>query len=41
MDLNIKINDKNHLNIGGADACELVGEYGTPIYVIDEFIFCN
>lgn len=36
MDLNIKINDKNHLNIGGADACELVGEYGTPIYVIDE-----
>ncbi|MCQ2738258.1 MAG: diaminopimelate decarboxylase [archaeon] len=36
MDLNIKINDKNHLDIGGADACELVEEYGTPVYVIDE-----
>ena len=36
MDLNIKTNDKGHLDIGGADACELVEQYGTPIYVIDE-----
>ena len=36
MDLNIKINDKGHLDIGGADACDIVAEYGTPIYVIDE-----
>ena len=36
MDLNIKINDKGHLDIGGADACDLVEQYGTPIYVIDE-----
>ena len=36
MDLNIKTNDKGHLDIGGADACDLVEQYGTPIYVIDE-----
>lgn len=36
MDLNIKTNEKGHLDIGGADACELVEEFGTPIYVIDE-----
>ena len=36
MDLNIKVNDKNHLDIGGADACDIAGEFGTPTYVIDE-----
>jgi diaminopimelate decarboxylase len=36
MDLNLKINEKNHLDIGGCDAVELAEEYGTPIYVIDE-----
>lgn len=36
MDLNIKVNDKNHLDIGGADACDIVDEFGTPTYVIDE-----
>ncbi|OWT32946.1 diaminopimelate decarboxylase [Methanobrevibacter sp. 87.7] len=36
MDLNIKVNEKDHLNIGGADACDLVDEFGSPIYVIDE-----
>ena len=36
MDLNIKVNDKNHLDIGGADACDIVEEFGTPTYVIDE-----
>jgi diaminopimelate decarboxylase len=36
MDLNLKINEKNHLDMGGADACDLAEEYGTPLYVIDE-----
>lgn len=36
MDLNIKVNEKNHLDIGGADACDLVDKFGSPIYVIDE-----
>ena len=36
MDLNIKTNEKNHLTIGGADVCDIVKEYGTPLYVIDE-----
>lgn len=36
MDLNIKINDKGHLDIGGADAVDIANKYGTPVYVIDE-----
>ncbi len=36
MDLNIKINDKGHLDIGGADAVDIADEYGTPVFVIDE-----
>ncbi len=36
MDLNIKINDNDHLDIGGADAVEIADKYGTPVYVIDE-----
>lgn len=36
MNLNIKINDKGHLDIGGADACDIADEYGTPVFVIDE-----
>ena len=36
MDLNIKIKDKNHLDLGGADACEIAEKFGTPLYVIDE-----
>ncbi len=36
MDLNIKVNDKNHLDIGGADACNIADEFGTPVFVIDE-----
>lgn len=31
-----KINNKNHLEIGGCDAVELVKEYGTPLYAMDE-----
>ena len=36
MDLNIKVNEKNHLDIGGADAIDIAEEFGTPTYVIDE-----
>ncbi len=36
MDLNIKVNDKNHLDIGGADAVDIAEEFGTPTFVIDE-----
>ncbi|MFH1684644.1 MAG: diaminopimelate decarboxylase [Candidatus Margulisiibacteriota bacterium] len=31
-----KINKKKHLEIGGCDAVELVKEFGTPLYVMDE-----
>lgn len=36
MDLNIKINDKGHLDIGGADAVDIADEFGTALFVIDE-----
>ncbi len=32
----IFINEKNHLSIGGCDALDLVKQYGTPLYVLDE-----
>lgn len=32
----LKINDKGHLEIGGADAEELVKQFGTPLYVMDK-----
>ncbi len=32
----LKINDRRHLEIGGCDCTDLVKEYGTPIYVMDE-----
>ncbi len=31
-----KINNKGHLQIGGADAVELAKRFGTPLYVVDE-----
>ncbi len=31
-----KVNDQNHLEIGGCDTVELVKKYGTPLYVYDE-----
>ncbi|MGL6298045.1 MAG: diaminopimelate decarboxylase [Methanobacteriaceae archaeon] len=36
MDLNIKINNKGHLDIGGADVCDIAEEFGTPVFAIDE-----
>ncbi|MDQ2086208.1 diaminopimelate decarboxylase [Herbivorax sp. ANBcel31] len=32
----VKINEKNHLEIGGCDCLELADKYGTPLYVMDE-----
>ena len=32
----LKINEKGHLEIGGADCVELAKEFGTPLYVMDE-----
>lgn len=32
----LKVNDKNHLEIGGADCVDLVKKFGTPLYVYDE-----
>jgi diaminopimelate decarboxylase len=31
-----RINDRNHLEIGGCDAVDLAAEFGTPLYVMDE-----
>lgn len=31
-----QINEKGHLTIGGCDTVELVKEFGTPLYVMDE-----
>lgn len=31
-----RINERNHLEIGGVDTVELVKKYGTPLYVLDE-----
>ena len=31
------INDRGHLVIGGCDTVELAAEFGTPLYVFDEF----
>lgn len=32
----VKINEKNHLEIGGCDCVDLVNQFGTPLYVMDE-----
>ncbi|MGN0822876.1 MAG: diaminopimelate decarboxylase, partial [Candidatus Gallimonas sp.] len=32
----LKINDKGHLEIGGADCTDLAKRFGTPLYVFDE-----
>ena len=33
---NLNINEKGNLTIGGVDTIELVKDYKTPLYVIDE-----
>ncbi len=32
----LKINEKGHLEIGGADCCDLAKRFSTPLYVFDE-----
>ena len=32
----LKINEKGHLEIGGADCCALAERFGTPLYLYDE-----
>lgn len=32
----LRINAQGHLEIGGIDTVQLVKEFGTPLYVIDE-----
>ncbi len=32
----LKVNEKGHLEIGGADCTDLAKEFGTPLYVFDE-----
>jgi diaminopimelate decarboxylase len=36
MPLTAKINENNHLEIGGLDTVELADKYGTPLYIYDE-----
>ncbi len=36
MPVTAKINNNNHLEIGGCDTVELADKYGTPLYVMDE-----
>ena len=35
--LTAEVNDQGHLVIGGCDTVELAAEFGTPLYVFDEF----
>ncbi len=33
---NLGINEKNHLTLAGVDTVDLAGQYGTPLFVMDE-----
>ena len=33
----LTVNEKNHLVIGKNDTVELAKEFGTPLYVLDDF----
>ena len=32
----LRVNERGHLEIGGADCTELAERFGTPLYVFDE-----
>jgi diaminopimelate decarboxylase len=36
LPLTVGVTDAGHLTLGGCDAVELAGEFGTPLYVFDE-----
>lgn len=38
---NLSVNAEGHLTVGGVDTLELVKEYGTPLYVMDEQVIRN
>ena len=35
--LTVEVNNKGHLTIGGCDTVELAAEFGTPLYLFDDF----
>jgi diaminopimelate decarboxylase len=35
--LTAEVNSQNHLAVGGCDSAELAAEFGTPLYIFDEF----
>jgi diaminopimelate decarboxylase len=35
--LTAEVNSQNHLVVGGCDSAELAAEFGTPLYIFDEF----
>jgi diaminopimelate decarboxylase len=37
LPLTAKVNSQEHLEIGGCDLPQLVGQYGSPLYILDEF----
>ncbi len=37
LPLTAQTNHKDHLEIGGCDVIELVSQYGSPLYILDEF----
>lgn len=37
LPLTAKVNSQDHLEIGGCDVTELVAQYGSPLYILDEF----
>lgn len=36
LPLSARVNSQNHLEIGGCDVTELVAQYGSPLYILDE-----
>ncbi|MEL6927034.1 MAG: diaminopimelate decarboxylase [Cyanobacteria bacterium J06600_6] len=37
MPLTAKVNSNNHLEVGGSELSKLVVQYGSPLYILDEF----
>ncbi|MEL6815539.1 MAG: diaminopimelate decarboxylase, partial [Cyanobacteria bacterium J06598_3] len=37
LPLSASVNDKDHLVIGGCDVVDLVEEFGSPLYILDEY----
>ena len=37
----VRVNSKGHLEIGGCDCVDIVNQYGTPVYVLDEGFIRN